>query len=271
MIAEMIRRQRVDGWYESGSLKELFALGTKSPVTLGHTGTWYILEHIYCPIRLPTVAGMPANWTYYDIGYTDGQLAAMFWTEYRLNWINEYYETAAAFRAAAANGESRTLKLMEAVVRANVEKYMHLIELQGYTYNPLYNVDGEELYSSADMHGDETTTSVFDDTRTHTVSTFDGTLKQEYSDSTKSPLSGDTQTKTHIGTGLGTSADDNAFSGGGAIASADAYHVDKRVRRGNIGLTKSTELIEAQRQALRYSVVQEFFDDLYKAIILPIY
>ena len=261
--------QRISEWYANGSLVDLMTLCTKSPVSLGHSGTWYLFEHIFCPIRLPTVSGMPDQWTYYDIGYTFAELAQTFFAQYGGNFFAERFASAADFRAAAASNQSLVLTLAQGVIRANAEKYVKLIELGGYTYNPLYNVDGTELYSSADVHGDETTTSVFDDTRTHSVSTYDGAVKQEYTDNTKSPAAGDTQTKSHTGTGLGAAAADNAF--GAAVASADSYHVDKRVRQGNIGLTKSTELITAQRDALRYSVVEEFFDDLAKVAVIPIY
>lgn len=261
--------QKISEWFFNGSLKELITLSTKSPIALGHTGAWYVFEHIFCPIRLPTSSGMPEQWTYYDIGYTFAELASMFWAKYGGNYFGEIYKDAAAFRAAAAAGESRTLMLFEAVMRSNIDKYAKLIELQGYTYNPLYNVDGVEMFASADMHGDETRTSVFEDTRTHTVSTYEAGTKTEYEDTTKSPAAGDTLTTTHTGTGHGAAAGDNAF--GEAVTDADLYHVDKRIRSGNIGLTKSTELITAQRDALRYSVVQEYFDDLAKVAVIPIF
>ena len=269
MIASRCNWSTVDEWRKKLLLEDLFTLGTKAPVALGHTGAWYVFEHIYCPIRLPTAAGMPDAWTYYDIGFKFTDLSEMFWAKYSGNYFEERFENQAAFLRAGANNESRVLSKFIAVVRKNFDKYMRLMELQGYTYNPLFNVDGVESYASADVHGDETTTSKFNDTRTHTVSTYDGQLKDEYADTTASPAAGDTVEKSHTGTGLGAAAYDNPF--GEAVSSADTYHVDKRVRQGNIGVTKSQELVAAQREVLRSSIIEEFFDDLERSLIIPLY
>lgn len=263
--------QKIGEWWKLGSLNEAFTLGTKSPVDIGHNNNaWYVFEHIYRPVRLPTAQGMPDNWTFYDVGFKFSELADMYAIQYSGNFWPEYFESKAAFNYAAARGESLVVKKMAAVIRKNIYKYLRLMELAGYTFNPLWNVDGEELYSSADLHGDELRTSTFDDTNTHTVSTYDADSKEESTDRSYTGEDGDTVTTSHIGTGQGVAAASDAFGVG--MDDSDIYHADKRVRRGNIGLTKSTELAEAFREDLRSSgLIQEFFDDLNQALLIPIY
>lgn len=264
------KMQKIGEWWNLGSLKEAFTLGTKSPIELGHTGAWYVFEHIYRPIKMPTAAGMPSEWTYFDVGFNFSDLADMYALQYSGNFWPEYYATKSDFLAAAAQGNSFVLKKIEATIRKNIYKYMRLIELAGYTYNPLWNVDGEELYSSADLHGDELRTSTFDDTNTHTVSTYDAASKEESTDRSYTGEDGDTVTTSHLGTGQSVDAASDAFGAG--MDDSDIYHADKRVRRGNVGLTKSTELAEAFREELRSSgLIQEFYDDLNQALLIPIY
>ena len=262
--------QKIGEWWKLGSLTEAFTLGTKSPLDLGHTGTWYVFEHIYRPVKIPTSSGMPDSWTYYDVGFKFSELADMYALQYSGNFWPEYYASKAEFNYAAAHDESFVVKKMAAVIRKNIYKYMRLIELAGYTFNPLWNVDGEELYASADLHGDELRTSKFDDTNTHTVSTYDEAAKEESTDRSYTGEDGDTVTTSHVGTGQGVDAASDAFGVG--MDDSDIYHADKRVRHGNIGLTKSTELAESFREELRSSgLIQEYFDDLNQALLIPIY
>lgn len=64
-------------------------------------------------------------------------------------------------------------------------------------------------------------------------------------------------------------AKDSAFSV--ALNGAERYYAEKRIRQGNIGVTKTTELIEAQREAVRFNLLDEFFRDLEHDIIVGIY
>lgn len=263
------KMQKVGSWYLSGALEDAFHFGTTSPISAGHSDTWRIFDSIYAPIKIPTATGMPDEWTYVDVGFTPAQLADCYAAIYSGNFWPEFFETRAAFRDAEAAGTSIVVKKIKACVRMNWQKYMQLIELGGYTFNPLYNVDGEELYSSAEVHGEETRTSEFDDTNTHTVSTYDEAAKEESTDRSYTGTGGDTVTTSHSGTGNGVGAGDNAF--GDAVTDSDLYHVDKRIRRGNIGLTKSTDLRAAFRDDIRASIVQTFFDDLNDILLIPIY
>ena len=64
-------------------------------------------------------------------------------------------------------------------------------------------------------------------------------------------------------------AKDSAF--GVAIEGAERYYAEKRIRQGNIGITKSTELIESQREVVRYNILDEFFKDLEREIIVGVF
>ena len=64
-------------------------------------------------------------------------------------------------------------------------------------------------------------------------------------------------------------AEDNAF--GKALKGADYYKAEKHRRYGNIGVTKTQELLEAEREQLRFNLLQEFFDDINKVILIGVY
>lgn len=64
-------------------------------------------------------------------------------------------------------------------------------------------------------------------------------------------------------------ASDTAF--GDALTGGDKMHVEKLIRRGNIGVTKTTELIEDARQNLRFIILDEFFKDINEVILVPLY
>lgn len=64
-------------------------------------------------------------------------------------------------------------------------------------------------------------------------------------------------------------ASDTAF--GDALTGGDKMHVEKIIRRGNIGVTKTTELIEDARKALSYIILDEFFKDINKVILVGLY
>ena len=64
-------------------------------------------------------------------------------------------------------------------------------------------------------------------------------------------------------------ARDTAF--GQALKGADKMHVEKLIRHGNIGVTKTTELIEDAREVIAYSIIQQFFDDINEVILVGIW
>ena len=155
----------------------------------------------------------------------------------------------------------------------NKGKYLKLLELQGYTYNPLFNVDGTEIRQSLENQGiNNVTTSAGSFGRglreennklTHNVSAYDSGVKEEYNDTTTG-LEAD-----HDLPQLSYDPATGAF--GETLVGGDKMHNEKYIRQGNIGVTKTQELIEAERQNLKYSIVKEFFDDINAQILVGIY
>jgi hypothetical protein len=144
----------------------------------------------------------------------------------------------------------------------------------------LWNVDGTEIRQTLENQGvndvvngpQDSTNGV---TMEHQVSAYDSGLKSEYKDIQKGKVE---TTYTHnnaknIVNGADTdyevSASDTAF--GYALKGGDKMHIEKYLRQGNIGVTKTTELLEDARKYLRFSLVQEFFDDINKVILIGTY
>ena len=59
---------------------------------------------------------------------------------------------------------------------------------------------------------------------------------------------------------------DTAF--GYRLIGGDKMEVEKLIRQGNIGVTKTTELIEDQRELVKFSIIDEYFNDINKMILV---
>ena len=289
-------------------------------------GTWisqnpyvYFFDSIWLPVKEVTANGIAEQFTYQNIGLTPEQLAQIYKTYHGFNYLSPaFYRDNPAISIIDLGEKIRSIFLL------NKGKYLKLLELQGYTYNPLFNVDGTEIRQSLDNEGiNDVTSNAFasghggtaeDVTQTHNVSAYDSTTKTEYTDETKggqvsldeipqygydsatgtwtsgtgslANLSGETmsasgsrnETKyTHNNAQNGVTgheeyevdAKDTAF--GQKLVGGDKMHNEKLIRQGNIGVTKTQELIEAERQNLKYSIVKEFFDDINAQILVGIY
>lgn len=145
----------------------------------------------------------------------------------------------------------------------------------GYTadFNPLWNVDGVEGFVSKDSHtgsytdthegddrltyedngnttrsGNETDATTGTDTDTHKVTTFDDNVNFK-NESQDSYLHG--KTDTHTYNNVKDEKDYDGFKNQNYDSSMTREndlldeHVDLRIRQGNIGLTKSTDLLES--------------------------
>ena len=256
---------------------------------------------IYLPVKTPTANGMPDEFTYTNIGLTTGQLAETYAQLFNANYLIEPITTDNDYTVCIG----KLARRIEAVYRLNLNKYLKLIELQGYTYNPLWNVDGVEEYtylensgvndinvsktigSYIDTHGGtETTNETHEDTNSAT--SFDST---DFND-TDHNAGGKNETKTTSGdtvthgahtdsdntTVTHHNADNNGaeYSGGtdtfgNTVIGGDKYHNERKVRQGNIGVTKTQELIAAERENLKFSVIMEFFKDINEQILVGIY
>lgn len=263
----------------------------------------HFFDSIYIPVKKPTESGMPESYTWENIGLSFEEIGKIYNDLYGENFIVERLTPAGAYEYL--NSIAALGRRIKSVLEINKQKYLGLIELNGYTYNPLYNVDAEEIYSSLENQGvtDETVATgenrvTFSsvDTQTQTQkNTYEGTLKDAETvtttadpdtDADGNPQNNYTRTRaepednttertyTHHnadnnGSDYTVSAADNAFNQ--AITGGDKYHTDKRIRRGNIGVTASQDLIEKSRITVRFSILQEFFDDINKQILVGIF
>lgn len=267
-----------------------------------------IFRYIYVSIRINPVAEVDEEnpqYEFLNVGFTTEQISEYFNTRYGMNYF--------LYDFAIETDYNKLKDRMLSIYNANFYKYKKLIEVMGYRYNPLFNVDGTELYSNMESIGDSSnertptgkirTTSgtlsngtIGDSTTENYSNPYDSnasgdpayltdktvqnaiTTDQEYLDnySDKSTIDNLPAQRFHESAGQITksglydmAAKDSAF--GVSLEGAERYYAEKRIRQGNIGVTKSTELITAQREAVRYNILDEFFRDLYNEVIVGIY
>lgn len=304
------------------ALQRAFENGTK--VAVGPPERYFFTQ-IWLPVKEVTEQGIADDWTYKNIGLTVTELADAYQTFYGFNRLSVPLIETQGYQSAYELGEK-----IKSVFLMNKGKYLKLLELQGYTYNPLFNVDGVEIRQSLENQGiNNVTTSsgsfgrgLVDENgkTTHNVSAYDSGTKEEYNDTTigqeqdhdlpqlsYDPATGEIESEaskhfdsvsqrnaSYAASGSNTKyehnnaengindtspeghgkeyvveAEDTAFKQ--KLVGGDKMHNEKYIRQGNIGVTKTQELIDAERQNLRYSVVKEFFDDINAQILVGIY
>lgn len=281
----------IEDWfdrYPQYGLSQLFyqALGTN------------VFENVYVAIRKNPENSSQAEtetWNYYNVGATTNDIAEYFATKYGLNYFAYNFDDG----DDCTTLESR----VESIYKANLYKYKKLIESMGYSYNPLFNVDALELYSNAESIGNTTNnntssgsgSSTNNPTTTHYVNPYDkdgdpGKIESKdvvSNNITSQSMSGtnttslqhspaenkytwDEANKKWTANGIfSINAKDNAF--GVQFDGPERYYAEKRIRQGNIGVTKATELLEDQRKLVRFNLLDEFFKDLEPHIVVGIY
>lgn len=299
---------RVNEWTDNSALSAAF------------TGL-DIFASIYLPVKTPTSEGMPDEFTYTNIGLDYSEISAVYDTLYGSNYLVVPLDVDNLISSSA-----KLKAKIQSIYKLNKQKYLKLIELQGYTYNPLYNVDGVEQYTFISNEGTKDTTlqraytqhtdtttsnntrsgSISDSgssTATHedtnSVTSFDSSeLSTTDHNSGNNNVTSSSNTQTynnlsdngggsvtygaHTDTDTTTITHHNALNGsaeysggddlfGNSVTGGDKYHNEKRLRQGNIGVTKTQELIEAERNNLRFSIIQEFFNDINQYILVGIY
>lgn len=205
-------------------------------------------KNIYVPVKIPTADGMPEDFTYVNIGVTPVEMADIYATEFGLNFLIEPLD-----RSDFQDGSQKLGNRIKSVYIKNLGKYMKMLELQGYTYNPLWNVDGTEEYAFLENNGVNDVESQ--------INVYDASLR----DFQKTTYVHNNAKNGTADYNAGTDVWENTVSGG------DKYHTEKRVRQGNIGVTKTQELIASERENLRFTILDEFFKDINKQILIPIY
>lgn len=291
----MRRLNKVRDWYDT-----IYSV-TQHPLLYEVFTPCAAFNSIYLPVKTPTANGMPNEFTYTNIGLTTGQLAETYDQLFGANFLVEPITTEGGYAVCMSKLASR----IEAVYRLNLHKYLKLIELQGYTYNPLWNVDGVEEYTYLENNGVNDisvskTIGAYTDTRgstettseshedTNSVTSFDSTDFNDTDHNEGSSSETTTTTGDSISHGSHTDSDSttvthhNALNGeseysggtdtfGNTVIGGDKYHNERKVRQGNIGVTKTQELIAAERENLKFSVIMEFFKDINEQILVGIY
>lgn len=261
--------------------------------------------NIWIPTRQydPNTGQMSENYTYYNVGMPPDELADLYWTEYSGNYLiggGSNIDTDYTYLSTRCR----------AIFKKNLGKYKKLVELEGLIWNPLWNVDGTEIHQLLEKHGAESylesgsgssatgrnlkdsrsvtaydsntpkpeyeETHVGQDTSTpsasatynsDTISSSGGQVS--HADTISSEAKASKSLRSHDAFKYAVKVEDTAF--GTAISDADVLHTEKTVRQGNIGVTKTTELVEDARKVVTYSIIQEFFNDINEVILVGIY
>lgn len=190
---------------------------------------------------------------------------------------------------------------LETTINLNMSRYIKLLETMGFKYDPtanydLYEIGGEaekegELEDNRSVRGKKVKTETAPQTKvSHYTSTYDSTAErfeskdvQEYNgnyaaDENQVPIKvtkdyyeaqgqetpGETEIKKH--TGQVSLTQDEITT-----PTADKANTHKLIRRGNIGVTTTQQMIEAQRDLVKFSLEREIIKDLEDAILLRCY
>lgn len=280
----------IDQWHnttteiQASALQRVFmtATGTGSPV-------YYFFQNIYIPVRKrdSTTHAMiePAEYDYVNVGLTTEQLADAYWALYGQNmWSGQLRSYDDSLKMLDIGTMSKKVK---AVFELNKAKYLKWIDVMGYEYNPLYNVDAKEIEQTLDNHGgvqrevrpilptdQKLQTNAYEGTlrdtqkTTTTYNSTDGTVtglvatSDEKHENAKNIVNGAEADYT-------VGANDTAF--GTALTGGDFMHINKKLRQGNIGVTMTTQLLEAERDFVRTNLIKEFFNDINDQFLVGIF
>lgn len=301
----MLRARKVDQYYK------LINAATNKPLLydLFSTTTNYELVPIFSQIWIPvrkynqTTGKLADDYTYYNVGLTAEQITDLYWTEYSGCYLIGRSEDISI-------DVSSLMKKVRSIFLKNTGKYLKLIELAGLEWNPLWNVDGIELHQIIEQHADEVTKDTGSDESfkgqnvkdEHKVSAYNSATKTEWEethvgqDTTQTPsatstvgditvnstagsipsvseseasASSSVNVKSHDSFEYAVPVKDTAF--GTALTGGDTLHTEKHVKQGNIGVTETTTLLNHARDYLSFNVLDEFFRDINKVILIGTY
>lgn len=252
----------------------------------------YLFSEIYVPVlkrnedHSPKLLedGSNFDFTYVNVGMTPEQITDAYWTLYGYNMLSVPIKE----RTTGLTGDLTLGKKMNAILNMNQYKYLKWIDSMGYAYNPLWNVDGTDFFQYIDTHGnvvrkdspilqyvEKLKTRAYDATLDDTNETqttyagkyMNGTVetfgKSDY-DNTHDIYSVSKEEHDHV-------TDDSIGGTLKAITGGDYSHIEKRIRSGNIGVTQTSELIRNERELVRFNLIQEFFNDVNKQLLVGIY
>lgn len=267
----------------------------------------YLFSDIFMPVRLydEETGKLAEDYEYVNVGMTTTELADLYWTLYSGEYL------IGAGRGKDLETDILLLKKRcRAIFKKNYGKYLKLIELIGLEWNPLWNVDGVEMHQLLESHGDEANVRTrstrelqgSNNRKTHDTTPYDGTdYRSEWREDEKGQSATSSGTvsasygtdtysaqatatdvahdiggaeasldkKMHEQISYAVNASDTVFGTG--LTGADIMHTEKTIRQGNIGVTKTTELLNDARESLKFNIIEEFFKDINKVILIGIY
>lgn len=265
-----------------------------------------MFSNIYIPVRQYDTQNqkLADDYTYINVGVTPSEIADIYWAEYSGCYLIGYHKDDIAKDLADITTRAN------AIFRKNVGKYLKLIELAGLEWNPLWNVDGIELHQIIEQHADEinkdtgsgesfkgqnlqvqhntaaynaNTKTEWTETHTGQDSSHRATASSTVGDITVNSESGtipsvseseasassSVNVRTHATITYAVPVKDTAF--GTALLGGDTLHTEKHVKQGNIGVTETTTLLNHARDYLSFNVLDEFFRDINKVILIGTY
>lgn len=267
----------------------------------------YLFSTIYMPVREydSQTGKLSDTYTYKNVGMTTTELADLYWTQYSGEYL------IGAGRGKQITDDITLLKKRcRSIFKKNYGKYLKLIELAGLEWNPLWNVDGVEMHQLLESHGDEANVRTkstrelqgSNNRKTHDTTPYDGTdYRSEWredetgqSATTSGTVSASYGTDTYSAQATATdvahdiggaeasldkkmheqisysvNASDTVFGTG--LSGADIMHTEKTVRQGNIGTVSTVALIKEARENIKFNIIEEFFKDINKVILIGIY
>ena len=213
-------------------------------------------------ITYPTIEGNTSNFIS-DYETNKESLDWFFIHEYGKRVLDVESESDADI-AAEVKAEFKSILLIY------LDNWARLYYALNEPYNPLFNVDGTTTY----VYGEHVTDhDIASRTNSHTEGAKSRTRGTRTDNSTTYAVSYDATTEKETGKQtdeLGSSTDteqtytNNDVVGGGKDTDTSKTHTDTETRQGNIGVTKSTELL---RDEIKLRTDFAFFKTLFQTII----
>lgn len=263
--------------------------------------------NIWIPTRQydPNTDQMSENYTYYNVGLQPDELADLYWTEYSGNHLigggstidTDYTYLATRCRAIFKKNLGKYKKLVEiegliwnplwnvdgSELHQIIEQHANEVTKDtgsGESFKGQHIQDKREVapYDSTGLKTEYQETHVgLDGSKTPAASSTIGDVTVSSSTTTAVPSVSESEAsansnlnvKSHDSFTYSVKVEDTAF--GVALTGGDTLHTEKTVRQGNIGVTKTTELIEDARRVVAFSIIQEFFNDINEVILVGIY
>ena len=238
----------------------------------------FFFDDIWIPLRdRDTNHNMLDTYTYKNVGVSTFDMADMYWTLYSRNVLSVPFILPDVDADKYDKSVNELSVKIKSILNFNLYKYLKWIESMGYAYNPLWNVDGVESFQYIDTHGDVTRTDspilqVSQELQTtpYDSNTYKNTEKtiNNYGNTTQEQVTGLTAVNKETHASVTNDLIDGTVH---AITGGDYSHIEKRIRQGNIGLTQTTALIESERELVKFNLIQEFFNDINKQLLVGIY